>query len=148
MARRIPRAQLEAAFAKRWNISTRQVRRYTEDVRARWREEALENQEARESQRDSMRASLNAVFSKAMTKTVVLKNASGDPVLDANGRPLTFEAPDLRAAVHASRVLMQLDALDQPQRVELSAQVEHKTTADGMKALEALLLGPRRASES
>jgi hypothetical protein len=149
MARRIPTRQLEAMFAKRWNISVRQVRRYVATVRDRWREEAQELESDRPKQRDAMRASLNVVFSKAMTKTAVVKDAAGNPLIDpATGRPLTMEAPDLRGAVQAAKVLVALDALDAPQRVELGGTVDHTVSGEGIEDLKNFLLGVKTRAQA
>lgn len=141
MARRMPFSQIEAYFMKRWGVSARTVRRYMQDVRTMWAEEA--QAEDRVERRTHMRASLNSIYAKAMTRTVVVKDADGKPILDGNGRPLTIESPDTRSAIQAARTLIQLDGLDDPAllRVSVEAKVEHSTTEAGRAALEAFLLG-------
>lgn len=142
MARRIPRAQMEAALCKRWDCSSRQVRRYMAEVRKRWRDEAIEMEDDRPSRRDEMRASLNAIFAKAMAQTRVVKDANNNPVMDpTTGRPLVVETPDLRSAIQASRVLVQLDALDAPMRMDVTASVTHSASEADRAALEAFLTG-------
>lgn len=143
MARRVPRTQMEAAFAKRWGCSERTVRRYTQLVREKWRKEA--EGEDRVARRDAMRASLNGIFNKAVMRVTVVRDANGQPIVDpTTGNPIKVENPDLRAALHASRVLIQLDGLNDeapPLRVDLSGTVTHQASDKDRAALEAFLLG-------
>lgn len=130
MVRRLQDRQIVRLAEKEHGLGERQTRRYMAAVRKRWRDEASRTD--REERRDHIRASLNDAFSKAMTPTK------------------TRPDPDVPAALKATKLLMDLDALAAPTKVDLSgtlgvasAQVPTKTRA----GLEAWLRGERAPAE-
>lgn len=127
MVRRLHERQILKLLLDRYALQRRQGYRYIAEVRARWRQEATETN--RDERRDHMRKTLEDVFSKAM------------------GTTPTKPDPDVRSAVAASRLLMDLDALQTPAKVELggtigvaAALVPERSRA----GLEAWLRGEKR----
>lgn len=130
MVRRLQDRQIIRLAEKEHQLGERQTRRYMAAVRKRWREEA--DATGREERRDHLRASLNDAYGKALATTK------------------TKPDPDVPAALKAAKLLMDLDALAAPTKVDLtgtlgvaSAQVPMKTRA----GLEAWLRGERAPAE-
>lgn len=140
-------------IGRKWKIEKRQVQRYMEKVRAKWREQAARTPtpELREQRRDYMRATLDHMIHDSLMRTEVVKDADGNPLLDdreflADGsrnpnykRPVTRPAPDRRAALYALRLLKDLDGLDEP----VKSQVEVLGLADKLPDLDSIPNGPR-----
>lgn len=134
MLRRVRSAHIQARFSLKWGISERQVKKYQQKVRERWAEEGGRWDPAkREQARNHMRASLNEAFREAMTATEVVTGRGGEPVLDDKNRPVMRTTPDVRAALSAARLLMDLDALALPKEVVLNGSVHH----DGAVRIES-----------
>ena len=126
---RSPRAVATWAAAQ-WNVTPRQARTYIERARERWTREA--GIEDRRSRRDAMRASLNALFHAASTRTEIVRDKRGQPVIDpATGVAMTQPAPDLRAALRAADALCRLDGL-YADRVEVDVTTR---SGEGKKSL-------------
>lgn len=130
MVRRIPEGKILRLAAKEHGMGERQAWRYIAAVRKRWRDEATGTE--REERRDHLRASLNDAYGKALSTSK------------------TKPDPDVSAALKAAKLLMDLDALAAPTKVDLtgtlgvaSAQVPVKTRA----GLEAWLRGERAPAE-
>lgn len=111
MVRRLSIPAIEMHLARQWGISSRQVGDYIKEVRQRWVKEAPSD--ARITERAHMRASLNDLYARAMSKTEIVRDAAGNPILDPQGQPLRREVPDLRAATRVSETLCRLDGLYQ-----------------------------------
>jgi hypothetical protein len=150
LVRRMSSFAVAEHYATEWGLTMRQIRTYIGRVRKRWREEAkaeeAKNEIPREQMRDGLRMSVNTVFAKAMTKTIVIRDSKGDPIFDPEtGRPLTHEAPDLKAAISAARVLMDLDGLSVPASAHIihsgTVTQRHQLAAKTRVELESWLLG-------
>jgi predicted transcriptional regulator len=150
LVRRMSAIAVARHYARAWGMTERGVRKYIQRVREAWAAEALAEAAAgrssRESARDAMRASVNAVFAKAMTRSEIVRDGSGNPVLEPKtGRPLTREVPDLRSAASAARILIDLDGLSNPppQHVIHQGTVgQHVTVSTaGRDELERFLAG-------
>jgi len=113
-----PRTQIE--LGKKWGVNARQVRKYMTEVRKRWRAEAEAlGPDERLARRDGWRASLEQVFAKAMTRTVVITDSVGGPLLKKDGTPLTREVPDLKNAIAAAKLCIDLDGLAAPAKTQV-----------------------------
>lgn len=123
MVRRLSIPAIEMHLARQWGISSRQVGDYILAVRQRWAKEAPSD--TRLTERAHMRASLNDLYARAMSKTEVVRDAAGNPILDQTGQPLRREVPDLRAATRVAETLCRLDGLYQDAvKVEVSGAVD------------------------
>lgn len=109
--------QVQSKFAKKCNLTERQVRRDIEQVRTQWAEEA-ESEGKGDLRRNQLRHRLDTVFRKALA------------------------AGAYNAAVAAANRLMELDGL-KVLKVEHSGKLEHDvkdmTSDDKRKRLESLL---------
>lgn len=118
--------RVEQALSQKYNVQRRQVRRWMQQVRKKWKEEASGEEQDRTTLRADMDKTLNEIIAQAFTRTVVVKDADGNPMLDPNpnsntyGKPIIKANPDLQRALHALIQLRALHALDQP------AQIHHK----------------------
>lgn len=124
LARKISPKSLETAYAERWGITHRQVRKLIHRVQLRWDAEARNGtpHEIREQRRNGMRVTLETIVAQALSRTEVVKDAKGAPVMGPGGQPLTRPSPDHRSAVRALRTLMDLDGLAQPKELTLHHQ--------------------------
>lgn len=112
MTRRLTVSAVTAWAKKEWSIGERQVRDYIKGVRDRWAREALSDD--RREERSHMRASLNDIFARAMSRSEVVKDSAGNPIIDPKtSKPITREVPDLRTAVRAAESICRLDGLYQ-----------------------------------
>jgi len=142
LLRRLPPQQIARALATRWSTTERTVWAYIARVRARWEREAADGGR-REEARDHMRASLNDVYAKAMGRRAALTDDKGVAILDQKtGQPMMAERPDLNNAIKAARLLVDLDALQQPppvQALTIAATVQATVDPADAAALSAYL---------
>lgn len=111
IARRLSTSAIETHLSGKWNVTRRQVRDYIARMRAQWAAEATT--EGRIERRDHLRASVNDLYSRAMARTEIVRDAAGNPIMDPQTqRPMLREVPDLKTAVRASEVLARLDGLN------------------------------------
>lgn len=159
MIRRQRTTRIMAEFAREWGISERQVLRYMQKVRERWRAEADADPNRRERERDHMRMSLNDLYSQAMTRTELVRDAKGNPVpqVDKSGKVKrdnagnvvmqTVRSPDVRTAASVARTIIELDALQAPPPkgppidLNLQGKLDHGVSAADRSTLEAFLRG-------
>jgi hypothetical protein len=110
--------RIRAELSKQFGVKPDTVAAWMTEVRKRWRKQAEEEAEAgfdaRTAQRDGMRELLNDVIAQAMSKATIIKDAKGNPVLDAEMKPIVVQAPDLQRVLRAAQQLRDLDALDLP----------------------------------
>lgn len=111
LVRRLSSQAIEIHFSKVWGVTSRQVHDYVREVRARWEKEAVSDD--RRAERSHMRASVNDLYTRAMSKTEVVRDAKGNVMLGPDGQPLRVERPDFRAATRAAEILCRLDGLYQ-----------------------------------
>jgi len=126
LVRRVSESQIIRLAAKQYSLGKRQTFRYIAVVRARWARES--DGTAREERRTHMRRSLEDAYSRAMTPTK------------------TKPDPDVSSATRVAKLMMDLDALAAPTRVDLggtigvAAAVVSTSTRAG---LESFLRGDR-----
>jgi hypothetical protein len=118
LVRRLSNQAIEIHLAKVWGITSRQVHEYVRQVRQRWEKEAVTDD--RRAERAHMRASVNDLYSRALGRTEVVRDAKGNPMIGPDGQVLRVEKPDLRAGARAAEILCRLDGLYQDQ-----VQVKH-----------------------
>lgn len=117
MARGMGSRAVMVHFAKKWGITTRQIRNYQFTVRKRWRKQAEDlGPDERIARRDEYRTSLQAVYAMAMNKQAVVRDMTGAPLLDEDGKPLLRPAPEIKSAINAMRALIALDGVAEPVR--------------------------------
>jgi len=144
LLRRLPPQQIANVLSARWQVTERTAWNYIARVRARWEHESANegSQGARDAARAHLRASLNDVYSKAMGRRGQVLDATGQPILDAAGQPTYQERPDLNNAIKAARLLVDLDALQQPppvQALTIAATVQATVDPADAAALSAYL---------
>jgi hypothetical protein len=127
LVRRLHERQILKLLLERYGLQRRQGYRYIAEVRVRWRSEATDTD--RDARRDHLRKSLEDIYGKAMSPTVTKPDA------------------DVRTASRIARLLMDLDGLQAPTKVDLggtigvaAALVPEKSRA----GLEAWLKGDKR----
>jgi hypothetical protein len=109
--------QVKNELAQKYRVTIRQAREYTERVRERWAREA--GALDRSARRNAIRASVEDIYSKAISQTRVLRDQKGKPVTDPKTKkPILIPVPDLRGALRAAQVLIALDGLAEPFKVE------------------------------
>lgn len=130
---------VEEALSKKYGVNERTVRAWIKKVREQWEAEALaEEQELgiplREVRRQHIRQMLLDIHAQAQSRSRVVKDAKGDPVIveDPNTgekRPLTRNDPNTSASLQVIKQLRFLDALDQPRvkHVHLSGALADST---------------------
>lgn len=108
-------SRVVAHLQERFGIARRTGYRYIELVRERWaKEEAPATAEGRAIHQNSIRATINEVMTHAWNRRKVVKDSSGNPVMDpATGRPTTVADPDLRTVLDCTKQLRELDAMDE-----------------------------------
>lgn len=109
--------RIRVHLAKEFGVKPDTVAAWMTEVRKRWRkqaeEEAAAGFDARTAQRDAMRQLLNDVVAQAMSRSEIVKDAKGNPVLDPTTmKPVTRANPDLQRVLRAAQQLRDLDALD------------------------------------
>lgn len=108
--------QVVNELAQKYRVTPRQAREYVQRVRERWAREA--GALDRSAQRDEARASVKDIYNRAISQTQVLRDPKGKPVVDAKKKPILIPAPDLRGALRAQQILIALDGLAAPIKVE------------------------------
>lgn len=125
LARRLSTSRIERWGADKWGVSQRQIRNYIRAVRDRWEEESKGTD--RTAKRDQLRATAEDIVARALSRTEVVRDAAGNPVIitnpDGSTKIATREVPDLKTAVRGSDVLARLDGLYQD-RLKVDAQVK------------------------
>lgn len=137
--------RVKAALVKKYKVHPATAGKWIREVFARYKASSKMSPEVREDRRNLMRATLDTVASMAFNKSVTLRNPDGRPVIDATGKPVKVAAPDLKNVLDACKQLRELDALDEPIKIETTNNGATTTTLviadDARKALEKALKG-------
>jgi hypothetical protein len=137
--------RVKAALVKKYQVHPATAGKWIAEVFARFKASSKNSPEVREARRDLMRATLDTVASMAFNKSVTMRHPDGRPMLDANGKPIKTGAPDLRSVLDACKQLRELDALDEPIKIETTNNGTTTTTLviaeDARKSLEKALKG-------
>lgn len=130
--------RVEKHLAEKFGVLPRQVRRWMHQIRVKWKAEATTEDQDREALRAEMHQTLNDILAQAMQRTVIVKDADGNPLLDqATKRPIVKSNPDLQRALHACIQLRNLHALDEPAKshvkVTMSTDLNALPNYDALK---------------
>src|SRR4051812_18780849 len=90
LVRRRSYSEVESELARKFGVDDRTARKWIKKVKDAWRAQA--STESADESRDDLVAQLDAVLAASWNHTVIVKDSSGNPILDQNptladGRP-------------------------------------------------------------